>query len=98
MAGDFDKRLADELENDDTFKAIMGQLREAATGTATFIDRQSCTKEGCNCKHFRTIQIPDYKLKMAIIEFLANRGVGRPAQADSADDSEKITFIREVRK
>lgn len=95
---DFDKRIAEELENDETFQAIVGQLKAAATGTATQIDREPCSKENCNCKHFRTIQVPDYKLKMQIIEFLANRGVGRPAQAESGDDSEKITFIREVRK
>jgi hypothetical protein len=95
---DFDKKIAEALENDETFQALIAQLKEAATSEKTMRFDEPCPNEKCNCKHIRVHKVPNYELKMKIIEFLANRGVGRPAQAESSDDSEKIVFVREVRK
>jgi lysyl-tRNA synthetase class I len=94
---DFDENLRAALEHDETFQSIMAQLKEAASSTVTVRDDTPCLKPGCGCKHIRTVKVPDYKLKLQIIEFLANRGVGRPQQAE-AESGERITFIREVRK
>ena len=94
---DFDENLRKVLESDETFQSIMAQLKEAASSTVTIRDDTPCLKPNCGCKHIRTVKVPDYKLKLQIIEFLANRGVGRPQQAE-AEQGERITFIREVRK
>lgn len=91
---DFDRRLAEALENDEAFQGLLQQLKEAATAEVTIYDREPCPK-GCGCKHFRQVKVPDYNTKLKIMEFLANRGVGRPAQA-SGEDSQGITFERVV--
>lgn len=95
---DFDKEIAKSLEDSEVFKRVVKQLEEAATSKKKVISRDPCTDPKCSCKHFRTMEVPDYKLQLDILEFLTNRGVGRPAQADSGDDGEKITFIRRVNK
>lgn len=92
---DFDENVRKALENDEGFQGIMAQLKEAATSEVTVRYAEPCPK--CDCKHIRMIKVPDYKAKLAIIEFLANRGVGRPQQAEG-ESGERITFIREVRK
>ena len=65
--------------------------KEAASSTVTVRDDTPCLKPGCGCKHIRTVKVPDYKLKLQIIEFLANRGVGRPQQAE-AETGEAVHF------
>lgn len=90
---DFDSEIAKALESDETFQGLLGQLREAASAEVTVRDGEPCSK--CSCKHVRMVKVPDYKLKLQIMEFLANRGVGRPAQASEASE-EQIVFERVV--
>ena len=92
---DFDENLRKVLEEDETFQMIMAQLKEAATSTVTVRDDTPCLKPGCGCKHIRTVKVPDYNTKIKIIEFLANRGVGRPQQAE-AEQGERIQFERVI--
>lgn len=92
MPEDFDSKLREELEAD--LEALIGQLREAMKGETTTKITEPCPK--CECSHFRYVKTPDFKQKLAIAEFLTNRGYGRPGQADSEADGEKITFIRTV--
>jgi len=92
---DFDENLRKALESDETFQAIMAQLKEAAMTEVTIRDDTPCLKPNCGCKHIRTVKVPDYKLKLQIVEFLANRGVGRPQQAE-AEQGERIQFERVV--
>ena len=49
-----------------------------------------------HCKKRSLIEIPDTKAAIAAAEFMTNNGFGRPSQADSSDDSEKIVFTRTV--
>lgn len=90
---DFDENLRKALEDDETFQSIMNQLKEAATSEVTTRHAEPCPK--CDCKHIRMVKVPDYKLKLAIIEFLSNRGVGRPNQA-TGENEERITFERVI--
>jgi hypothetical protein len=92
MAEDFDSQLRKDLEAD--LEALIGQLREAMKGETTTKITEPCEK--CSCAHFRYVKTPDFKQKLAIAEFLTNRGYGRPGQADSEADGEKITFIRQI--
>ena len=91
---DFDENVRKALEDDETFQGILAQLKAAASSEITVRDDQPCPK-GCGCKHIRMVRVPDYKTKLAIMEFLANRGVGRPNQATDASD-ERIVFERVV--
>lgn len=81
---DFDASIAEALEDDATFQGLLSQLREAASAEVTVRDAEPCGK--CSCKHVRMVRVPDYKLKLQIMEFLANRGVGRPSQVEGAGD------------
>lgn len=96
---DFDENVRKALEEDETFQGILNQLKEAAKDTVRIRVSDPCPKfgNGCTCQHIRFVEVPDYKTKLQIIEFLANRGVGRPQQAEG-ETGERITFIREVRK
>ena len=93
---DFDASIRDALEGDPVFQGLLEQLREAASAEVTIRDAEPCPKR-CGCKHIRNVKVPDYKLKLQIMEFLANRGVGRPGQTQELEQ-ERITFVREVRK
>lgn len=93
---DFDSRIAQSLEDDPTFQGLLAELTKAATAETTVRSDEPCGK--CSCKHIRMVRVPDFKLKLQIMEFLANRGVGRPAQAEGEQEGERITFVREVRK
>lgn len=97
---DFDADLRAALEEDERFKGVVNQLVEASSKTVEINHRIDTACQKCGCKHIRMekIEVPDYKTKLAIIEFLSNRGVGRPSQADGGSDAEKITFIRQVNK
>lgn len=93
---DFDKQIAEALENDEAFIGLKKKLLDAASKTIHIRDDKPCTK--CSCKHIRMVEVPDYATMLKIMEWASNRGVGRPSQADGGSDAEKITFIREVRK
>lgn len=91
---DFDAAIAEALENDETFQGLLAQLREAASAEVMVRDAEPCPK-GCGCKHIRMVKVPDYTLKLKIIQFLAERGVGRPKQTEESSD-ERIHFERIV--
>jgi hypothetical protein len=94
---DFDGRIAEALQHDDTFLGLLAQLREAASAEVTVRVDEPCSSRGCGCKHIRMVKVPDYKLKLQIMEFLANRGVGRPAAVESGGDEDRIVFKRLVK-
>jgi hypothetical protein len=94
---DFDESIRKSLEDNEVFKGIIKQLEEAATSEVTVMLREPCGKDGCQCKHVRYMKVPAYDTKLKVMDWLANRGVGRPAQAEG-ESGEKVTFIREVRK
>lgn len=94
---DFDADIRKALEEDEAFQGLMQQLKEAITAEVTVRDDSPCSKPGCNCKHIRMVKVPDYKLKLQIAEFMANRGVGRPTQAEG-ETGEKVNFVRHVCK
>ncbi|HEY6019916.1 MAG TPA: hypothetical protein VIY48_08435 [Candidatus Paceibacterota bacterium] len=91
---DFDQRISDALATDETFQGILAQLKAAAESEVLVRDDTPCKK--CDCKHIRMVSVPDYKTKLAIMEFLANRGVGRPQQAEG-ESGERIVFKRLVK-
>lgn len=93
---DFDQNVASALEDDETFQGLLAQLRAAAASEVTVRDDTGCQK--CGCKHIRMVKVPDYNLKLKIMAWLAERGVGRPQATQGGDDVEKITFIRTVNK
>lgn len=94
---DFDENIRKSLEDNEVFQNLIKQLEEAATSEITIMLREPCGKKGCECKHVRYVKIPDYTTKLKVADWLANRGVGRPQQAEG-ESAERITFIREVRK
>jgi hypothetical protein len=91
---DFDENVRQALEDDEAFMGLLQQLKDAATSTVKVRDGNPCPK-GCGCKHIRMVEVPDYNTKLKIMEFLANRGVGRPNQAESGSD-ERVVFERVV--
>lgn len=95
MGADFDEGIRRALEDDEAFKGLMTQLREAATSEVTVRDDTPCANPKCSCKHVRSVRVPDYKTKLAIAEFLANRGVGRPNATETSSE-ERIVFERVV--
>ena len=90
---DFDASIRAELENNEFFRGLVDQLKAAAESEVHVRDDSGCAK--CGCKHIRNVKVPDYKLKLQIMQFLAERGVGRPSAVESVD-SEKIAFERVV--
>lgn len=90
---DFDEGIRVALADDPTFQGILNQLREAASAEVLARDPTPCSK--CECKHIRMVKVPDYKLKLQIMEFLANRGVGRPDVVRAVDE-DRIVFERVV--
>ena len=92
---DFDESVRKALEEDAAFQGLIQQLKDAATSTVHVTDRSPAGCSKCGCKHFRTVEVPDYKTKLQIIEFLANRGVGRPNQVEAGSD-ERVIFERVV--
>lgn len=92
---DFDENIRKALEDDEAFTGLMAQLREAATSEVSVRDDTPCANPKCNCKHVRMVKVPDYKTKLAIAEFLANRGVGRPNATETSAE-EQIVFERVV--
>ncbi len=91
---DFDENIRKALEQDEGFQGLLKQLHEAATSEVTVQYRDGCQRD-CGCKHIQNVKVPDYKLKLQIMEFLANRGVGRPNATESSSD-EQILFERIV--
>lgn len=92
---DFDESIRRALEDDEDFKALIGQIKEAATSEVNVRDDTPCSNPKCGCKHVRMVRVPDYKTKLACAEFLANRGVGRPNAKETSSD-EQIVFERVV--
>jgi len=90
----FDERLAAELEED--FEGLKQQLREAMTSTVKVKVDDPCPNPKCNCMHIRYVEVPDYKTKLALAEWWANRGFGRPGQQEADLESERIVFQRLV--
>ena len=92
MARDFDARLAEELAAD--FEGLKEELRKAMSSTVSVTSKDPCPK--CDCKHYRVVEVPDYKTKLAIAEWWSNRGFGRPGQALDEAEGERIVFERVV--
>jgi hypothetical protein len=92
---DFDENIRKSLEDNEVFKGIIKQLEEAATSEVTVMLREPCGKDGCQCKHVRYMKVPAYDTKLKVMDWLANRGVGRPQQAEG-EQGEKIQFERVV--
>lgn len=88
----FDDKLRTKLEAD--LEGLVDQLRQAMSAEVSTKITEPCEK--CGCKHFRYAKTPDWKTKLAIADFLSNRGYGRPGQAETESDSEKIIFKRLV--
>lgn len=95
VVADFDADMRAALEQDETFQGILEQLRQAASAEVLIRDTRPCTNPKCGCKHHRSVSVPDYKLKLQIIEFLSNRGVGRPGQVEGGGES-GIVFERVI--
>jgi hypothetical protein len=97
---DFDENIRRALENDEAFLGLVEELKQAATATVTKNIRIDTPCAKCNCKHIRMVpvEVPDYNIKLKIMEFMTNRGVGRPNAADGGETAERITFIRTVNK
>ena len=92
---DFDESIRKALENDEDFQALVAQIKAAATSEVTVRVDEPCPNPKCNCKHIRMVKVPDYKTKLACIQFLTDRGVGR-ASAKEASSDEQIVFERVV--
>lgn len=94
---DFDENLRKALEEDETFKGIMAQLKEAASSEVTMRVSDPCPKfgNGCTCQHIRMVKVPNYDLKLKIAQWLAERGVGRPTPAEGSNE-EQIVFERVI--
>lgn len=94
---DFDEKIREALENDETFLGIIDQLKKAATETVRIRVQDPCPKfgKGCNCQHIRFIEVPAYETKLKLIQWLADRGVGRAAVAEG-ESGERIIFERIV--
>lgn len=92
---DFDENIRKSLEDNEIFLGIIKQLEEAATSEVTVMLREPCGKDGCQCKHVRYVKVPAYETKLKVMDWLANRGVGRPAQA-SGEGEERIHFERVI--
>lgn len=97
MAEDFDQKLAAELAED--FEGLKEQLRLAMTTTVRVAIQETCPGgkdgKGCSCKHVRYAEVPDYKTKLALVEWWANRSHGRPGQAEG-EAEERVTVNRYV--
>lgn len=88
-APSFDEKMQRALDED--FEKLSGVLRNALDEETTVRDASGCPK--CECKHVRYVKVPDYKLKLQIAEFMANRGFGRPAVAES--EQQGLTLVVE---
>lgn len=95
MTADPRERLRADIE--ERYEKLLEMLDAGMDKNAKMRIDDPCAAKGCGCKHVRYIEVPDYKTKLAIAEFVMNQGFGRPAQAESERDDEKIVFKRLVK-
>lgn len=89
----FDEKLGKDFE--EAYDEIVQELIKASKSTVkASLQNSPCPK--CDCKHIRYIEVPDYKTKLAIVDWASNRVEGRPGQQESGEDKEKIIFQRLV--
>lgn len=96
MASDFDGKLAARLEGD--IDGLVEELRKMATSTVEVraeIRDDPCVKCGCQHVRYARVEVPDVKTKLAVAEWLSNRGFGRPGQVVE-EGSGGIVFERVV--
>lgn len=58
--------------------------------------RDPCPAENCKCKHIRYAEIENVNEAIKAAEFLSNRALGRPSQAQGEEETERIVFQRLV--
>lgn len=83
----FRGRMADDL--DARYEKLIDQLDAAMVATK---------KQWVDCPHCKKrsqVDIPNEKAMLAVAEFMANNGVGRPGPAQEADE-DQIVFERVV--
>lgn len=90
MSESFDEKMAARLQAQ--FDKVLSQLEEAATSEITAWTDEPCPK--CGCQHRRAVRTPDWNLKLKVMEWMANRGFGRPSQRETEVNEDRIVFRR----
>lgn len=89
---DVDARWRSDLT--DSYDDIIAVIKAALQQKRRIRIDEPCTK--CECKHIRYVEVEDVKAAIQAAEFLSNRALGRPSQAQGEEDSERIVFQRLV--
>lgn len=92
MGKSVDERFREDLESQ--YDALMRVVTDALESKKKVWVEGGCVR--CGCPHKFQVEVENVDLAMKAVEFLSNRGIGRPGTAEQVVEVVAPVFVRKV--